>query len=168
MTILTATLALLASLILQAAMGQWVPQAQRYVDAMLWPVVWYSICQSQRSAMFVGCAAGLLQDAWFQAGVFGVHGISKTLLGWILGGFGARFDLNHLGGRLAGGGLFFVADRFVEMGLLLLLGLSVVKPTVSELAIGAAVNAVLVTGVFGLIDRVRGQARRAAPARRRA
>ena len=131
------------------------------------PVVWYAVCQSQRSAMFVGCAAGLLQDAWFQAGVFGLHGISKTILGWVLGGFGARFDLNHLGGRLAGGGLFFIADRFVEMGLLLLLGLSVVRPTVSELAIGATVNALLISGVFGLVDRARGRQRPRSPSRRR-
>jgi rod shape-determining protein MreD len=167
-TILTATLWLVLCLILQAAIGQWVPEAHRYVDSMLWPVVWYAITQSQRSAMLVGCAAGLLQDAWFGAGIFGVHGITKTILGWVLGGLGARFDLNHLGGRLAGGGLFFIAERFVEMGIFLLLGLSVVRPAVADLAMGAVVNAAVVTVLFGLIDKVRGRSRRAVPLRRRA
>ncbi len=169
MTLLFALLALAGSLMLQAALGEWAPQAGRYANVMLWPVAWYSLARSQRSAMIVGCAAGLLEDAWFQAGTFGIHGFSRTLLGWILGGFGARFDLNHFWGQLLGGAFLFSGERLVEMGLLLLLGQSVAPPSWTGLAIGATVNGLLVPVVFAIVQRGMGRERVARrPVRRRA
>jgi len=66
--------------------------------------------------------AGLLEDAWFHAGIYGLHGFSKTLAGWALGGLGARFDLNHVWGRSLVGAALFLMDRLVEAGLLLFAG----------------------------------------------
>lgn len=168
MNLLAALLALLLSLVLQAAIGGWFPQAQGYLDVMLAPVAWYAIVGSQRSAMLVGCAAGLLHDAWFQAGVFGVHGFSKTLLGWTLGGLGTRFDLNHVWGRLLGGAFFFLADRLLEVGLLLLLDQTVAPLSPAGLAIGAAASGLLVAGVFAILNRLRGRETIRRPVRRRA
>ncbi len=166
MRLLAAILALALSLMAQAALGQWIPQAPRYVDVLLCPVAWYAIARSQRSAMLAGCAAGLLQDAWFQAGIFGVHGFSRTLLGWALGGLGARFDLNHVGGRLVSGALLWLADRGLETGLLLLLDQAVAPPAPLDLAVGAAVNGLLVTSVFAIVHRVRGREAARRPMRR--
>ena len=167
MTFLLAVLAVGGSLLLQAAVGAWAPGAQRYVDAMLWPVAYYALARSQRSAMIVGCAAGLVQDAWFEAGSFGVHGFAKTLLGWALGGVGSRFDLNHLPGQFFGGAFLFAGDRLVEMGLMLLLDLEVSPIRPAALVAAAAANGALVTAVFALVQRTAGrQATR--PARRRA
>lgn len=70
-------------------------------------------------------------------------------------------------GRLLGGGLLFLADRLVESGLLLLLDLAVTRPAPLELAIGMAVNGLLVAGVFAIVQRVRGRDAVRSPTRRR-
>ena len=167
MTFLFAILALLAGLVVQATLGRWFPEAQRFVDVLTWPVAWYAVARSQRSAMFVGCAAGLIEDAWLHAGVFGLLGFSKTLAGWALGGLGARFDLNHAWGRMFVGAALFLMDRLVEAGLLLLLNLSIVAPDPLDLALGAGINGLLVAVVFSIVQKVRGQEAVRRPVRRR-
>ena len=168
MNFLGAVLVLAASLMLEAALGRWVPQAQRYVDVMTWPIAWTALAGSQRSAMITGCAAGLLQDAWFQAGAFGIHGFSKTLLGFTLGGVGSRFDLNHFWGQCAGGALLLVGDRLLETALLLLLDQGVTPLRPAELALGALVNGLLVTAFFAIVHRGTSRRRAVGLSRRRA
>lgn len=167
MTALMALAALAASLTVHAVLGRWIPAAQSYVDPLVWPVAWYAVARSQRSAMLMGCAAGLLQDAWFQAGVFGVHGFSRTLSGWALGGLGARFDLNHFWGQILGGGVLFLADRLIEAGLLLLLDLSLAPLDPVNLLVGAGTNGLLVAAVSAIVSSVRGGEARRGAARRR-
>jgi rod shape-determining protein MreD len=148
-------LALALALALQSALGLLWPDAHRYVDIMLVPVVWWGIVGSQRTGMLVGCAAGLLQDAWFQLGVFGLNGFKKTLLGWILGGLGSRFDLNRQAGRLAFGTLASLADSLLDMGLRRLLDLQQAPPRPVEVLIKSVVTGLLVVGTFILMERVR-------------
>lgn len=157
MTLIRCALALLLGLFLEAGLGQWAPAARRYVDVMLVPVAWYGIARSQRSAMGVGCVAGLLQDAWFQAGVFGINGFKKTLLGWALGGLGTTFDLNQGVGRLASGALLAVADRLLEVGLRRLLDQTTAPLDPLVLVAQAVVGGLLVAAVFAILDRVRGK-----------
>lgn len=168
MRLIATLVALALGFALEAALGQWAPQARRFMDVLLVPVAWYSIARSQRSAMLVGCVAGLLQDAWFQAGAFGIHGFNKTLLGWALGGLGARFDLNHLPGQLVGGGLLFLGERLIETGLLLMLDQAIAPLAPMELAIGVVVNGLLVAAVFTILDRVTGRDAVRGAVRRRA
>jgi rod shape-determining protein MreD len=164
---LIAVVALLVGLAVQATLGRWFPEAQRYVDVLTWPVAWYAVARSQRSAMFVGCAAGLIEDAWFHTGVYGLHGFSKTLAGWALGGLGARFDLNHAWGRMLVGAALFLLDRLVEAGLLLLLNLSIVPLAPLPLVLGAGINGLLVAVIFSIVPKVRGEDSARRPARRR-
>ena len=93
-----AAIALTLCLAAEAALGRLAPRLSSYVDLMWLPVVWYGLRGTQRSAMVVGCLAGLMQDSWFQTGLYGQNGFIKTLLGWAAGGIGSRFDLNHLTG----------------------------------------------------------------------
>ena len=95
MNLLRALAVMAIALGLEAILGRLAPVLHGWVDLMMIPVAWYAISGSQRSAMLVGCAGGLLQDAWFQAGVFGISGFKKTLLGWAVGGLCSRLDLNH-------------------------------------------------------------------------
>jgi len=152
---LKAVLALGLALSTQAALGLLWPEVHRFVDLMLLPVVWYGIAGSQRSGMLVGCAAGLLQDAWFQFGVFGLNGFKKTLLGWILGGLGSRFDLNRQGGRVVFGALASLADSLMGLGLRRLLDQQIAAPNPGEIAIKAAVTGLLVAGAFNVVERAR-------------
>jgi rod shape-determining protein MreD len=150
---------LAAALAVQTVLGRFWPEAPLFVDVMLIPVVWYGIAGSQRSGMLVGCAAGLLQDAWFQLGVLGLNGFKKTLLGWVLGGLGTRFDLNRQVGRLVAGALASLADSLLDVGLRRLLDLEQVFPGPWEIALKALVSGLLVAGSFGVMERL--QRRRA-------
>jgi cell shape-determining protein MreD len=144
-------LALVLALVLQAALGRLWPGAHRYADIMIVPVVWCGIAGSQRSAMFLGCAAGLLQDTWFQLGAFGLNGFKKTALGWVLGGLGSRFDLNRQGVRMACGALASIADSLMDMVLRRLLDQRQPPPNPSEILIKAVVVGIMVAGLFSVM-----------------
>ena len=155
MKFLRTLLALALALSAQAALGLLWPQSHRFVDLMLLPVVWYGIAGSQRKGMLVGCAAGLLQDSWFQLGVFGLNGFKKTLLGWILGGLGSRFDLNRQGGRVIFGALASLADSLMDLGLRRLLDQQLAGPSATDIGIKAVVTGLLVAAAFDVMERAR-------------
>jgi rod shape-determining protein MreD len=157
--LLRAAAVLALALGLQSILGLLWPASHRYVDAMLVPVVWFGISGSQRTGMYVGCAAGLLQDAWFRFGVFGINGFKKTLIGWILGGLGSRFDLNRQGGRVVFGAMASLADSLMDIGLRRLLDLASAPPGPAEIAIRAVVTGGLVGIAFYVTERA--QRRRA-------
>ena len=155
MRLLRAIMGLALAVSLQVGLGSLWPDAHRYADLLLVPVVVYGIVGSQRSAMLVGCCAGLLQDAWFDIGVFGLNGFKRTLLGWTLGGLGSRFDLNRRAGWLAAGVLLSLVDSMMDLGLRRMLDLEQATPRVTEIVIRAVVTGLLVSVAFGLQARAR-------------
>ena len=155
MRLLRAIMGLALAVSLQVGLGSLWPDAHRYADLLLVPVVVYGIVGSQRSAMLVGCCAGLLQDAWFDIGVFGLNGFKRTLLGWTLGGLGSRFDLNRRAGWPAAGALLSLVDSMMDLGLRRMLDLEQATPRVTEIVIRAVVTGLLVSVAFGLQARAR-------------
>jgi rod shape-determining protein MreD len=153
-----AFLALSLGLGVEVALGKWAPGARGRVDVMMAVVAWYGIVRSQRAAMLAGCAAGLLQDVWFETGVLGLNGFVKTLLGWALGGLGGTFDLNQASGRLFSGAALAVCGRVLEAGLLRLLDRSGGPLAPIEMSIRAVGGGLLVAAVFAILDRVWGRA----------
>jgi len=151
---LAACLALALSLAVQTVLGRLWPSSYRYLDVMLIPLVWYGIVGSQRSAMLFGCAAGLFQDGWFQVGVFGLNGFKKTCLGWLLGGLGARFDLNGVAGRFLGGCSLSLLDTAMDFFLRRLMDQRIADLRWWEIGVRALVAGVLVLLVFSLLERM--------------
>lgn len=141
----------------RAVAGRLVPEAGAYVDIMLVPVVWYAIAVSQRSGMLVGCAAGLLEDAWFQTGAFGASGFRKTIVGWALGGLGSRFDLNQKPGRFLFGATGSLADSLIDVGLRQLLDHSAATPRPLQIALKALGTGLLVMLAFALTRWIGGR-----------
>jgi len=150
MKFLTVIAVLAVCLALQTGLGRVWPEAPRYVDVMMVPVVWYAIAGSQRSGMLVGCAVGLVQDAWFQAGAFGISGFKKTIIGWALGGLGSRFDLNSVPSRFVFGAVASLSDSLLDLGLRRLLDQSSAPPRPVEILIKATVTGILVVVAFGM------------------
>ncbi len=157
MTFGSSLLALGIALLAQVALGRIWPESQRYVDALLVPVVWAGLNGSQRSAMFVGCSAGLLKDAWFLVGAFGVNGFKRTLLGWGLGGIAARLDLNHPPGRMVAGVVVSLADSVLDLFLRGLLDQKAAAQGVLEVVIRAVVTGLLVVLTGTIVDRMKGR-----------
>ena len=100
--------------------------------------------------MLVGCTSGLVQDSWFQAGAFGISGFKKTLIGWILGGLGSRFDLNSTLSRFVFGAVATLADSTLDLGLRRLLDQASPAPHPLEIAVKAVATGMMVVFAFGL------------------
>jgi rod shape-determining protein MreD len=139
---------------LQVGLGRVSPEAYRWVDLLYVPVVWYAIAGSQRSAMLVGCVAGLLQDAWFHGGVFGLNGFKKTLLGWAFGGLGSRFDLGQTPFRFLGGFGLALLDALLDLGLRRVLAREIESPDPWWLLGRAAITGLAVVAGFAVADRL--------------
>ena len=146
-------LAVAAALGVEALIGRVFPAALGYVDLMLVVVAYFAIRRSQRSAMLVGCAGGLLHDAWLQAGVFGMSGFKKTLVAWAVGGLASRIDLNHAPGRVTVGVLLSVSDQFLEVGLYRLMDLATSPLDPVRIISRAMVTGLLVAIAFAIVDR---------------
>jgi len=154
MKLVTVVVVLALCLAAQAVLGRLMPHASTYFDVMLVPVVWYAVSGSQRSGMLVGCAAGLLEDAWFETGAFGISGFKKTIVGWALGGLGSRFDLNRQPGRFVFGVTGSLGDSLLDLGLRRLLDQAAVQPRPTAIALKALATGVLVVLAFGVTDWV--------------
>jgi rod shape-determining protein MreD len=85
----------------------------------------------------------------------GFYGIGKTCIGYLASSIGARLDTEHPAARLALIMGFFVTHQAI---LVLIRRLLLAQPESwfnAHLAIAAAVNAVLGTVLFLLLDRLR-------------
>jgi len=138
----------------QVALGALWPEAPRYVDLLFVPTAWYALAASQRAGMLVGCAAGLLQDAWFQTDVFGLNGFNKTALGWALGGLSARFDVRRQPARFAFGALAAIADGLLSFGLRRMLDQTAPGFAYGAVGVKALVTGGLVVLAFGFTRRL--------------
>jgi hypothetical protein len=155
--LLRALVTLLGALALQAGLGRIWPGVHSYIDMLLVPVALLGTRGTQRSAMLVGCASGLLQDTWFQAGTFGLNGFKRTLLGWLLGSLASWLDLNNPAGRMVVGIGLAIADNLLDLGMRLLLDLHLRMPGLLALAIQAGVTGLLCVAFGHMLDRVTGE-----------
>lgn len=149
-----------AMLALHTAVGRIWPGIHRYLDLMIVPVVWYGIRTSQRQATVGGCVTGLMHDTWFELHAFGIGGFKRTLLGWMLGGIGTRFDLNQTGGRFLAGGLMSIADGLIDYPLRGMLEVEHAGFEPGVLLLRALLTAVVVVLSFSAIDLVGSRRRR--------
>jgi len=154
-TLLRAILVLLFVTGVQAGLGRLWPAALRFVDLTFLPVLWYGIRGGQRTGMLIGCASGLLQDAWLEVGVFGLNGFKKTLEGWALGGFGSRFELNGPAGRLIGGAVLVLCDAPLDWAVRRLLDLGAPLPSLMDLVLRALITGLIAMWSFGVVERLR-------------
>src|SRR5262245_54173907 len=126
---------------------------------MTLPLSTYALRTSQRSSMVVGCASGLLQDFWVEPRLFGLNGLVKTILGWALGGIGARFDLNNFWGRFAAGASVHLVDEGLQMMLRRMFGDTVVHVGLGSLVIRGVAGGLLTAGVLSIVGKLGGSRR---------
>jgi rod shape-determining protein MreD len=155
------------ALLFELALGRFFPGATRYVDILMLPLAAYALRTSQRSAMVVGCASGLLQDFWAEPRLFGLNGLVKTILGWALGGFGARFDLNSFAGRFGAGASLHLLDVALQAGVRRLFGEAWGPVSLAVLLARGVVGGLLTAGVLAIVDRGTKRRKSAAPVRRK-
>ena len=160
MIALWAALGIGLALAFELVLGRFLPGTTRYLAIMTLPLVAYALRTSQRSSMVVGCVSGLLEDYWVEPRLFGLNGLVKTILGWAVGGLGARFDLNTFWGRFASGASVHLVDEGLQTALRRMFGETVVPVSVTTLAIRAVAGGLLTAAVLFIVSKF-GTSRRA-------
>ena len=146
----------------QAALGRVWPGVHRWIDLLLVPVAVCATGRSHRTAMLVGCASGLLTDAWFHVGSFGASAFRRTFLGWLVAWISSRLDAGPGVSRFGAGAALGLADALLEPVMLRLLDLhATARPIAAVLVLSLVTGLAAVLG-GGLADTVR-----ATPDRRR-
>jgi rod shape-determining protein MreD len=86
--------ALAAALVLQATLAGITLEGATLVNLVLVAVVYVALAFGAVTGMLAGTAGGLAQDA-LAGGIVGVGGMSKTLVGFIVGVLGAQFIVSQ-------------------------------------------------------------------------
>jgi rod shape-determining protein MreD len=127
------------------------------LDLPLLLTIYFGLSRRNPSTgLLLGMTIGLLQDSLSGPTVpLGLYGIAKTIIGYLASSIGARLDTEHPIARFALTVIFFG----VHQGIVILtrrLLLAQPEPWFTmHLAIGAAVNAIVGTFLFMLLDRLR-------------
>jgi rod shape-determining protein MreD len=104
------TLAILAAVVLalalQTTLAHLLLGNQARVDLALVVVIYAALTGGPVSGLLIGSVAGLAQDA-VSGGVVGVGGLSKSLIGFVVGALGTHFIVVHAVPRLV---VFFTAS----------------------------------------------------------
>jgi rod shape-determining protein MreD len=122
------------------------------VNLVLVAVVYLALAYGAVTGMLAGAAGGLVQDA-LAGGVVGVGGLTKTLVGFLVGVLGAQFIVSNTLPRL----LMFIAATVVHE--LLFEGLQAIvagrgfAPQYSAWLVQALVNGLIGVCAFLLVER---------------
>jgi rod shape-determining protein MreD len=143
-------------LILQAAFPIYMPKLD-FVDLPLLITIYFGLSRRNPSTgLLLGMMIGLLQDSLSGPTVpLGLYGIAKTVIGFLASSIGAKLDTEHPVARFSLIMGFFVLHQSI---LVLTRRLLLAQPEPwfnLHLVMAAAVNAVLGTVLFLLLDRLR-------------
>lgn len=114
--------AIALALALQTSLARFLVGGAVTVDLVLVVVVYVALTGGSVAGMLAGSLAGLTQDA-LSIGVIGVGGLSKSIVGFVVGAIGQQFIVTAALPRLA---VFLgstVAHAAIFMGFYVLLGL---------------------------------------------
>jgi len=143
---MAAVLAALAiALVLQATLAGLSMAAGTRVNLVLVAVVYAALAFGPVTGMLAGTAGGLAQDA-IAGGIVGVGGLSKTLVGFLVGVLGAQFIVSTTVPRLV---MFVAASLVHEVCFQALYAL--VESRGFRMQYSAALVQALVNGLVGIV-----------------
>lgn len=144
--------ALAMALVLQATLAGMTMAGGTRVNLVLVAVVYAALAFGPVTGMFAGTAGGLAQDA-IAGGVVGVGGLSKTIVGFLVGVLGAQFIVSTTIPRL----VMFVAASFVHevcfQALYALVESRGFRMQLTATLLQALVNGLVGITVFFLVER---------------
>jgi rod shape-determining protein MreD len=168
---LGAVLGLVAALTIQTTLSGMLIGGTIAVNLVLVAVMYLALTYGPVTGLLAGAAAGLTQDA-LAGGIIGLGGLSKTLVGFVVGVLGTQFIVSQTLPRF----VLFVAATFVHEvvfeSLQALIEARPFAPMYSAVLTQAAVNALIGVLAFWMVENgpgilARRSARRAAFSKRR-
>jgi len=88
--LLWASLALILALVLQTTLAEMLVRGTAALDLVLVVVVYVALSTGPATGLLAGAIGGLAQDA-LSSGIIGVGGLSKTVVGFLIGIIGTQF-----------------------------------------------------------------------------
>ncbi len=138
--------ALAAAVVLQTTLADYVAQGALGVDLVLVVVVYVALTSGPVAGLLAGTVGGLVQDA-LSSGILGMGGLTKTLVGFLVGRFGTQFIVTATVPRFLVFAAASAAHAGMFMGLYTLLGVRSFPNPFAAIAVQALGNGVL--GVVG-------------------
>ena len=152
-------IAVTAALALQTTLSGLMIGGRIPVNLVLVAVVYIALAYGAVTGMLAGTAAGLAQDA-LAGSIVGIGGLSKTLVGFLVGVIGAQFIVSQTIPRF----VMFVAATIVHaalfMGLYVLLGLKAFPSPWAAILSQALANAAVGIIAFAVIESLPGMMER--------
>jgi len=143
------------ALALQTTLARFIVGGTAAVDLVLVAVVIVALVTGPVTGMLSGSAAGLIQDA-LSSGVIGIGGLSKSIVGFLVGVIGQQFIMTAALPRL----VMFVAatalNAAIFMGLYLALGVRIFPAGWQAVVSQALGNAVVGIVAFAIIESLPG------------
>lgn len=162
--------ALASALTAQATLSGLFMGATLAVNLVLVAVVYIALAYGALTGLLAGALGGLVQDA-VAGGIIGIGGLTKTLIGFLVGVLGAQFNLSSTVPRL----VMFAAATFVHELVFHGLQAIVGRPLGlkwSAMLVQSLINALIGVTMFFLVEQGPGalqrrRVRRASLAKRR-
>lgn len=143
---------IIVALAIQATLSGMLIGSTIAVNLVLVAVVYLALAYGAVTGMLAGTIGGLAQDA-LAGGIVGIGGMSKTIIGFVVGVLGAQFNLSSTVPRL----VMFVAATFVHDLLFEAMHAMVGgRPFVLQLSAvlaQALVNSLIGVAAFMLVER---------------
>ncbi|HYT67045.1 MAG TPA: rod shape-determining protein MreD [Vicinamibacterales bacterium] len=144
-------LAIVAALALQTTLSGLLAGGAIAVNLVLVAVVYLALSYGAVTGLMTGMIGGLAQDA-LAGGIVGLGGMSKTLIGFLVGVLGAQFNLSTTLPRL----VMFVAATFVHQivfeGLHAMIGGRHFSPQWTATFLQALANGLIGVTAFLLVE----------------
>jgi rod shape-determining protein MreD len=153
-------LAIAVATVLQTALSKVWSGQRLYFDPFLLVMVYCGLTRGETHGMLAGAAAGWVQDVIFGGRVVGISGLTKLIVGFVVGLAATRFLLV---GAVAQVLVLFaatVADALITHSLASVFSIPLGELSVWGLASRGAVNAFVGALLFSFVDRrLRGEGR---------
>lgn len=135
-------------------LGRALPELRRYLDLPLILVLYLSLHSSAAKGAFWGTCFGLLSDLLVGT-LLGLNGLSKTLIGYLVGLLRVRASAESVLGRIFLLAAAAALDTVLMVAILDLLGQPFPDGSVSFIAIRSCVAAVAGVFIFRGYDRIK-------------
>lgn len=143
--------AVVVALTLQTTLAGLMAGGSIAVNLVLVAVVYLALSYGAVTGLLAGAIGGIVQDA-LAGGIVGLGGMSKTLVGFLVGVLGAQFNLSTTVPRM----VMFVAATFVHQlvfeGLHAMIGGRHFSPQWTQTLVQALANALIGVLAFALVE----------------
>lgn len=146
-------LAIAVAALLQSGLGHLSVRIPLAVDPFLIVVLYCGLTWGETHGMLAGAVAGWVQDVLFGGQVAGLSGLTKLLIGFVVGLAGTRFLLVGPAPQILVLFAGTIVDGLVLQSLASVFSVRTDELSAAGLATRAAVNAILGVLVFTVLDR---------------